>query len=75
MSIESDRALLSEGSGEVSGSCGTSDEEAMSIENGRASLSCSKVAKLATEALAALDAGQIDLARERMATLVTAMAP
>jgi hypothetical protein len=47
----------------------------MSIENGRASLSCSNVAKLATEALAALDAGQLDLARERMATLVSAMAP
>jgi hypothetical protein len=67
--------LLSEGSGDVSGCCGTSAEESMAIENRRASQSCSSVAKLATEALAALDAGQIDLARERMARLVSAMVP
>ena len=45
----------------------------MSIENGRATLSRSNVARLATEALAALDAGKIDLARERLVVLLTAI--
>ncbi len=73
MSIESDRALVSEGSAEVSGPCGTSARGATSIENGRATFSRSNVARLATEALAALDGGKIDLARERLVVLLTAI--
>jgi hypothetical protein len=64
--------MLGEGSGEKPGRCGTSAKAAISIESGRASLSCSNVARLATEALAALDAGQLDLARGRLAALITA---
>jgi len=60
---------------EVSGACGDDGGLAISVESDRMPLSCSNVAKLATEALAALDAGQIDLARERLAALVSATAP
>jgi hypothetical protein len=73
MWIESDRALLSEGSAEKAGAWEEGDRS-ISVERRRVTLSCSNVARFATEALAALDAGRIDLARERMAALVIAIA-
>jgi hypothetical protein len=76
MSIESDRALLSGGSGEESEPCGTSEEGPISIESGRAPLSCSNVANVAKTvraALEALDVGRVDVARERLVEVLEAL--
>jgi hypothetical protein len=73
MSIDVDRALSSEGSGEASGPCWTSEEKAASIENGRTTSSCSNVANVAKaigDALEALDVGREDAARELVAAVL-----
>lgn len=68
--IEHDRAQTSEGSSEESGAYAGESGESMSIESGRVPLSCSNVANRVREALAALDAGRIDIARARLNELL-----
>src|SRR5437879_5151016 len=68
-------------SGEESGVCGDSGESASALENAAESGACSNVAKsltvvelvcLAQEALMALDAGEIDLAKELLRAFAAA---
>jgi hypothetical protein len=58
------------GSGEDSGACGERSEPATSVEIGRSRISCSNVANAVEEALAAIDAGRVDIARERLGALL-----
>ena len=79
--IERDQTLLSDGSGEKSATCAQKAEGVTSIENGQTPLSCSNVANptilnemraIAEEALEALEAGRIDIAKARLMTFVAA---
>jgi hypothetical protein len=70
MSIESDRTGLREDSGEQSGGCTEDRASVMSVESDRVPLSCSNVAKRIRQALTALDAERLDLARERLVAML-----
>jgi hypothetical protein len=69
-SIESGPPRTSEGSSEESGAYAAEGGESMSIESGRMPSSCSNVARRVREALAALDAGRVDIAKQRLAELL-----
>lgn len=60
------------GSGEDSGTWGEPSETATSVENARSRISCSDVANAIRDALDAIKAGRVDIARERLADLVDA---
>jgi hypothetical protein len=58
------------GSGQESETCGEASESATSVESGRSRISCSNVANAIAEALAAIKAGRVDIAREGLEALL-----
>jgi hypothetical protein len=70
ISVERGSSLLSADSGEESPGCDEEGGPGTSVENDRPRRWCSNVARGIAEALAAIEAGRVDFARERMATLL-----
>jgi hypothetical protein len=74
MLVEVDRAVLSADSGEESGCSGDDGGVAIAVRSDRTQRPRSNVASGIREALAALDAGRVDLVRYHLGTLLKKLA-
>jgi hypothetical protein len=70
LSVESDRSLSIAGSSDESPSCVQQGEQSIAVGIDRSLRSCSEVARTIAEALAAIEAGRVDLAIDRLASLL-----